>query len=479
MLNIKAIINTLSREELTAISNKLTKSKANKFNALLNYYKENHLPDDEIAQELNVTANAFYVLKSRLFEKIQEHLLDKQVVPQTDILRNLTTIPNLLFETQPNISIAILKKLEKDLLENDMPNELTTVYSALKKLHLNSDKYYEYTQLYNKHVAYTLSVDKSEDLVSDFVKNLGNYYGSRDETLLEVFMLLKKEMSNVSRLYESHHLQVSKNILDASTAIFLPLADAVTNDDPVEDILNITNKIISQYPRDRSYQYTVNVIAFLYFEYYTKLGLHKKADQYFGLLNVRLPSFLYYTHYCVSSKFLISKLERFVRLGIEDQLFEENKKKFEKYNPNKQDIPNYVNYVIYMAASSYYAGDAVGASKLLSCLLNDISFKNHVHFEIEVKLFLSLIYLFRDKYDLSWTLVRNTTRKIRDINKDMSYDNAVVFASMLKTQNSQKSDVKGKLLQLRDKFELLNNGPKRMLSFLKMDDAFIEKFAKA
>ena len=132
-----------------------------------------------------------------------------------------------------------------------------------------------------------------------------------------------------------------------------------------------------------------------------------------------------------------------------------------------------------MAASKYYADKAADASKLLSNLLNDISFKNHVHFEIEIKLFLALTYLFCDKYDLSWTLVRNTTRKIRDINKDMSYDNAVVFASMLQTHNSQKGDIKGKLLQLRNKFELLNKGPKRMLSFLKMDDPFIEHLANA
>jgi hypothetical protein len=167
-----------------------------------------------------------------------------------------------------------------------------------------------------------------------------------------------------------------------------------------------------------------------------------------------------------------SIVERYLRLSITDQLVKENEKSFEK-----QNIPNYVNYIIYVAASKYYADKAADASKLLSNLLNDISFKNHVHFEIEIKLFLALTYLFCDKYNLSWTLARNTTRKIRD--KDMRYDNAVVFASMLQTQNSQKGDIKGKLLQLRNKFELLNKGPKRMLSFLKMDDPFIEHLANA
>ena len=478
MLNIKGIVQQLSEEEFKGIAEKLKKNKADKFYALFNSYRTNNLPNDEICHNLEVTANAFYVLKSRLFQKIQEHLLDKQAGPKTDLLRKLVTIPNLLFDKQRDLAITILTKLEKELLGNDMPNELTTVYSALKKLHLHSDKYYEYTQLYNKHVAYTLALDKAEDLLAGFIKSLGEFYASRRPQSLEVFPLMKKEVDNISRLYESHHLQVYKNILDASIAVFLPLEDVVINDDPVEDILKETKNIISKYPKDANYRYILNVVNFLYFEFYQKLGLHKKADQYYGLIHVHLPSFLYYNHFTFCSRLLISKIERYITMGIEHQLYEENKKLFENFQADKLDVPGYINYIKYLAASAFYARKIDRANKLLNGLLNDISFKDYPHAEIEIKLFLALTYSFADKYELSWTLLRNTLRKIREVSKEVDYENALVFANMLKIQNSQRGNVGEKLLQLRNKFQLLNRGPTRLLEFVKLDDSFLKELAK-
>ena len=444
----------------------------------MHHYRENNIPDDEVMAELDISSNAFYVLKSRLFEKIQEHLLENQVGPRTDILRKLVTIPNLLFDTQRDIADAVLTKLEKDLLNNDMPYELTAVYSALKKLHLNSAKYYDYTQLYNKHVAYTLALDKSEDLLCNFVINLGQYYTSRDEKILEVIPLIKKEVANVSRLYDSHHLQVHKNILDASVAIFLPLPDEVIHDDPIEDLLEETEKIIAQYPKDNYYHHVLDMVNFLYFEFYHKLGLFKKADQYFALVNVRLPSFLYYNHSTFSSLFLISKLERSVKLGIEKDLDNENEQMFKSYQPDPQDIPNYLNYVKYMAASAYYAGNTNGATRILFNLLNDISLKGYAHTEIEIKLFLILTYSLCNKYDLAWNLLRNTLRKIRELNKDLRYENALLFGNMLKLQTSSKSNLEKKIISMGKRFELFNKGPSRMLQFIKLDEAFYTTLAR-
>ena len=84
-----------------------------------------------------------------------------------------------------------------------------------------------------------------------------------------------------------------------------------------------------------------------------------------------------------------------------------------------------------------------------------------------------------NKYDLAWTLVRNTSRKIHELNSDMSYQNAAVFANMLKTQMaSNRNHVFEKLIQLKNDFELLNHGSKRMLEFLKLDDKFISDLSQ-
>jgi hypothetical protein len=81
----------------------------------------------------------------------------------------------LYFTKKRAIAIATLKKLEKELLDYDLSNELTVVYKFLKKLHINSADYFNYSQLYNRHVAYMLAVDKAEDVLAEYFKKYGNY----------------------------------------------------------------------------------------------------------------------------------------------------------------------------------------------------------------------------------------------------------------------------------------------------------------
>ena len=76
--------------------------------------------------------------RSRLNQKIEEYLLQQMESPQTDRLKKVANISEILFTKKKAISIATLKKLEKELLDYDLSNELTVVYKALKKLHIHS-----------------------------------------------------------------------------------------------------------------------------------------------------------------------------------------------------------------------------------------------------------------------------------------------------------------------------------------------------
>jgi hypothetical protein len=235
MIKLKNIVLQMKPEDFLSLSEELIRTKADKFYMLLLHYRKNELKEEEISAQLGVNANTYYTLKSRLYNKIQETLTSDNG-SKFNLLKNVTNIPNLLFESNRDIALAILSKLEKDLIEFDMPYELTNVYNALKKLHLYSPKYYEYTQLYNKHIAYMLALDKSEDLLANFTKIFGDYYLSKDKNLLEVLLIIKREISNLWKLYESHHLAVYKNIIDISFALFVPLPQAVADDKPVEDL---------------------------------------------------------------------------------------------------------------------------------------------------------------------------------------------------------------------------------------------------
>jgi hypothetical protein len=480
MLKLKSLILQMKEESFSSLSAQLKETKADKFHTLLVHFRENTLTDEEIAERLKVNANAYYTLKSRLYNKIQEFLTSNLSGPKADLLKSVANIPNLIFDTPRDTAMAVLAKLEKDLVEYDMPYELTNVYNALKKLHIHSSKYYEYTQSYNKHVAYTIALDKAEDLLANFHKTLGEYYASRNKSLLEVLLLIKKEMVNLCRLYDSHHLTIYGNILNVSFALFVPMPEAVDNDEPVEDILAATDVILRNYPKDVTYQHLITAFNFLSFEYYHHLKLHKKEAQFFEAVNSRLPAFLLYNFCSFTSKFLISKLERYSQLNEEGKLYEENQVLTSEYTPDQSDIPNYINYIKYLSASALHARKYNEAVTMLNGLLNDISFKSYPHAEIEIKLLLALAYSMLNKYDPAHSLIRSASRKIREMGEEMDYENATVFIKMLSLQmDSNSKSAEEKLIALRNKFILLNQGPTRMLECLKLSDEFIKVLARS
>ncbi|HXC03869.1 MAG TPA: hypothetical protein VNZ86_03905, partial [Bacteroidia bacterium] len=296
MIKLKTVVQQLTEENYQGIIVRFQKNRAEKFLSLLRYFRESELSEELISEELGLNKTAYYTLKSRLFEKIQEFLYANIEDPRIELLSNVANIHNLIYNTPKDTAIAVLKKLEKELIEYDMPNELTSVYNALKKLHLASPKYYEYAQLYNKHVAYTIALDKAEDLLSRFTKSVGEYLITRDKAMLELLQLMKAEMGNVFRLYESHHLAIYRNILNISYALFVPRAQENSDEDSVEEMLNASWKIFEENPRDANYRFLKNVFDFLAFQYYHKLKLYKNEAPFFEKVNDRLDTFLLADH---------------------------------------------------------------------------------------------------------------------------------------------------------------------------------------
>ena len=118
-------------------------------------------------------------------------------------------------------SIATLKKIEKELIDYDLANELTVVYKNLKKLHINSPEHFTYSQLYNRHIAYTLAVDKAEQLLADYFKKFGVYFFSASNQDKLALNLQLKEMQNVAALYSSHRLYVFLSCMSVFHQLFV------------------------------------------------------------------------------------------------------------------------------------------------------------------------------------------------------------------------------------------------------------------
>ncbi|MBY0427154.1 MAG: hypothetical protein K2Q22_16085, partial [Cytophagales bacterium] len=116
MSKLKNIIAQLTDSDFTVIFDSLIQNSAEKSAYLLKYLREGKLNDAKIMDELNVNSNAYYTLRSRLNEKIEEHLLAQLESPRTDLLKKVANIQEIIFGKKKAIAITTLKKLEKELI---------------------------------------------------------------------------------------------------------------------------------------------------------------------------------------------------------------------------------------------------------------------------------------------------------------------------------------------------------------------------
>lgn len=477
MLNIKNIVAQLKEEDYKDFAQTLIKSKAEKLHTLLQLLRDNSKTEEKIMEELKVNASAFYTLKSRLNDKLQEFMMERMEGPKLELLRKVAHIPTLIFSTDKDVAISVLTKLEEGLIKNDMPNELILVYNALKKLHLHSGKYYEYTQSYNRHIAYMLAINKVEDLLIDFNKKLSDYLLSRDKSLIEILSLIKQQVANTCELYESHHLYVYRSIVDISLALFLPHHNLSEKDEPVEDVLAKVNEIMKDNPTDQNYRYLNLVFRFLSFEYYHQHKIPKKEKEHFDIVNENLFSFLLYNFTTFPACFLISKIQRYAALNKLNDLYEENKSLNEKLKPDKNDLPNYIFISKYLSLSAFYASKYEEAIDKLNDLKNSASFINYPHEDFEIKLLLALFYSFVNEYDLAENNLRSVERKARELT-DRNYENIFTFIKLLRLpMKSKTKDIEEKMREQLKLFEFQNQGEYKILECLKWNDKMIARLS--
>jgi hypothetical protein len=419
MAKLKNIIKQLSQDDFQAIYDSLLESSADKSAFLLRAMREKQQSDNKIMEELDVNTNAYYTLRSRLNQKIEEYLLQQMENPRTDILKKVANINEIIFTKKRAIAIATLKKLEKELLDYDLSNELTVVYKFLKKLHINSADYFNYSQLYNRHVAYMLAVDKAEDVLAEYFKKYGNYVLSGDEATKMALALMSKEMNNVCSLYKSHRLYVYQSCINIFHRLYVEREETIEGDlEPIEDILMNVQKIFEDYHLDSIYYHLRIVFEFLKLEYYDHYKVYRKAENYFEEVNDSASDLLSnYTLYTYPAQFLMTKIQRHIRMNLVETMYDENGGLFHDYEPDKNDLPNYIIYVIYRALSCYYKKKYDEAARWVNNLLNEISLKKYPSAQLEIKTVLALQYCMVRDYDLFNQLINSIQRQIRLLGK--------------------------------------------------------------
>lgn len=476
MAKLKNIIKQLSEKDFTAIHSSLVESNADKSAYLLKSLRERQLSDTKVMTELDVNANAYYTLRSRLNLKIEEYLMEQLESPRTDVLRKVANITEVLFTKKKAISIATLKKLEKELLDYDLANELTIIYKSLKKLNVNSPDYFQYSQLYNRHVAYMLAVDKSEDLLADYFKKYGDYLLNGEETDKLGLSLVMKEMTNVSKLYESHRLYVYQSCMYIFHRLFVEVDDNMHQEgESIEDIFEKVQKIFESYHLDSIYYHINLVFEFLKLEYYNHYKVYRQAEKYYEEVNDACANLMVnYSNFTFPSQFLISKIERHLRTGNEADLYIENENIFEDYEIDVSDVPKHIVYTTYRAISCYYNDKFDEAAKLINNLLNEVSMKKYPLAQLEIKSFLALQYTLQKDYELFNQLSNSIQRQIRMLGKD-DCENIQLFLKILKIATSEaKKEKAKKILAVIPKLNATQVNYFAPTKLIKLDDKFVK-----
>lgn len=481
MRKFRTIIKQLSESDYDDFKSSLIENKADKTIYVLDAVRERDLMDKEIMAGLAVkTPNTYYSLRSRLGRKLEEYLMQRMEHPRTDLLKKVHNINELIFTRSKEIANAALKKLEGELKDYDLSNELTLVYKSLKKLHINHPNYFQYSQLYNRHVAYMLAMDKAEDMLADYFKKFGAYTLTGNETLKIELTLLKKEMYNVCSLYQSHRLFVFNSCLRIFHRLFVDSESYELDKDaiPTEDLLAENDQILASYKKDPIYFHLGTVFDFLWMCYYNHHNFFRKFEVYYEEINDRSPQLLsnYYL-YTFPASFLILKLKRAFRLDRLAELYEENKGLYKNLNIDKSDIPQYYIIAVYHAISAYYAHKLKEAITWLTNLVNDVGWKNYPVALLEIRLLLVFLHYLSNNKEMISLLRKSIQRTIRVIGKE-NCKIAYIFSSMMNESFNEAKKYKFKnIKKLAYRLDVISPNYFSPLKLIQIDISLIERLS--
>jgi tetratricopeptide (TPR) repeat protein len=446
MIKLKQVILQLSTDSYQEIEESFKKTKADNFELLFKAYRHDAMADGEIIDKLGISANSFYVLKSRLYDKIQEHLSIDVFSDRETLVKELLQVHEICFTKPRETAIAFLLKLEKELLKYDLHNDLLIVYSALKKMNLYSEKYFHYSQLFNKHAGLGLSLEKAEEILGNFNRMLGQYNFSRSQPVLDSLLFLKLEIANLYALNPSRQIGIIRNLVDLQLMLFCYEATEYS----IEELLQGTRKVFAELPETAAQKKWEIVLDYLCFEYYFSKNEPKAALQYYEKINQVFTTLLLYNNICLTSKFLVSKIKFCDELDRAEDLDLLVAAKDLLYDSG--DIHAKVLMEIHTAMLYFKYKKTKEAINALNEVLNTVSFKDYFHESIDVKLTLAYFYLSQKDYDLVELTTKGVARKIKTEHPD-KYNHVLHLIKVFDAEIASRGSAKG-LAKSKDLFTL-------------------------
>lgn len=457
---LKKIVCQLPEEHYSEFREELHAGRGEKFISLLALYREPGLDEEKIRESIRGSDTAFYTLKSRLQDKLQDFLFRKASGDGLSLDGHSTYIHRLVYNAPRETAICILEYMEAHLRRQDMPREIIDIYGGLKKLSLNTDRFYHYQQLYNKSVAYALALDKSEEQLVLFNREMGRYLLSLDKEVTTLLGLYLRELGNISSLYDSHRIRANRLLARLSFVLFTRQDDAEGK--TTEELLQELRAILDGHSEDIRYYYLDKAWHFYNFLYYHQLGLSRNAAPSFASILESLDSFFCLNHTCPVSVFLIAWCER------------EKDPSLIRYTffPEAGDALSLVNHALAQAICLFRAGRYADASAVLNRLVNETGLRNALFAESQVKLLLALMLLLAEKTEQAELTIRSISRKLASEESAGEFLPAQSFVRFLKTaltDNSKKKEEK--LREQFNAFLLVNRGPAAIPGQVQLEDS--------
>lgn len=461
MTKLKRIITELDSDTFNKLRENLVKSKANNFLVLLENYRQGNLPDENIMEKLEINKNSLYVLKSRLQDKIQESLTGNFIAHNDDLLKQIYRIEEICFSAPRNVAISFLKKMEESMIKYDMHRELQLVYAALKRIHLYSDKYYHYSREYNKQVALSISLDKCEELLGEFNRILSQYSLSRKEGHVEELLFLYSEVANHFKINPSRQINFIKYIIELQLKVFVRENGDIH--ESVHDLINKALNLIDELPVTSPYKDKKVVVEYIHFDYLLSVGDIQGAEVFYTIVEAKRKNLLLMNCIANMANFLLSEI---VYLQVSSQTEILRSKECFDLNYDFFDNNILIKKSIYHALCEYYKKEIKNAIKILTDLLNSLSFKEMLHTQIEIKLTLSYFHIKLKEYEKATLILSSLYRKIKN-EKIEAYNNVLNIIKLF--QNEMPFTKSNQLDKQKDLFTLFlarNTGRHSVLIYL-------------
>lgn len=473
-------IKKLSDDEYQQLLQEVSGRKKNKPFMVLETTRNRDVEDSEMMDILQVNPSAYYTLKSRLNSKIASILSRKVQNPIQTLMDEVTRVPAHLFGSNREFSIRALRELEKQLIEYDLNAELILVYKTLAQLHLYSEDYEYFENKFNKHVAFSLAVSKAENLFFRFIKQLGNYQLHPSETDLEEVIMMKRELSNICELYDSHRLFVLYNIARIYYLCNIPhkIDGLKARELEIESILQKMTQIFDSYPMDTFYQNIKGITDLLYFEYYIRTGNTVRADFYLQRIHPQMPELMdkHIMHFFMV-QFLRSKVLKYQIDGNIDHLQYQCDKLEREVDMDTSELYHFIALKRHIAIVKFYQKDYHSAARKMNELRNHVSLKSYMFTDVDCKLFQALQYCIMGDDTLCMQIISSLKRQIRE--QETEFTSSRHFMKLLRTA-LKPADYRRKIKRIAEmwtEFETMNKSMFPVLTYVKIDENIMRRMS--